>query len=110
MHFSRLISNLLIILGEVSMNSLTLLVILIAAGLSGFRIAQEYQRGVVFRLGRFSSVKGPGLYWIIPLIDRQTMVDIRTVTVTVEQQETITKDSVTAKINAVLWYRIVEPR
>jgi regulator of protease activity HflC (stomatin/prohibitin superfamily) len=77
--------------------------------LTGFRIAQEYQRGVVFRLGRFSSVKGPGLYWIIPLIDRQARVDIRTSTVAVEQQETITKDSVTIKVNAVLWYKIVDP-
>ena len=76
--------------------------------LSGFRIAQEYQRGVVFRLGRFSSVKGPGLYWLIPLIDWQQKVDIRTRTTVVEQQETITKDSVTVKVNAVLWYRIVD--
>src|SRR6266545_551315 len=82
---------------------------IVAIALSGFRIAQEYQRGVVFRLGRFSSIKGPGLYWIIPLVDWQRRVDIRTVTVTVEQQETITKDSVTAKINAVLWYKIVDP-
>jgi regulator of protease activity HflC (stomatin/prohibitin superfamily) len=77
--------------------------------LSGFRIAQEYQRGVVFRLGRFSSVKGPGLYWLIPLIDWQKRVDIRTATVAVEQQETITKDSVTIKVNAVLWYKITDP-
>jgi regulator of protease activity HflC (stomatin/prohibitin superfamily) len=77
--------------------------------LSGFRIAQEYQRGVVFRLGRFTSVKGPGLYWLIPLIDWQKRVDIRTSTVAVEQQETITKDSVTIKVNAVLWYKITDP-
>jgi regulator of protease activity HflC (stomatin/prohibitin superfamily) len=83
--------------------------LLLLVFLSGLRIAQEYQRGVVFRLGRFSSVKGPGLYWIIPLIDRQTRVDIRTSTVAVEQQETITKDSVTIKVNAVLWYKIVDP-
>lgn len=63
--------------------------------LSGFHIAQEYQRSIVFRLGRFSSIKGPGLYWIIPLIDSQQRVDIRTKTVDLEQQETITKDSVT---------------
>jgi regulator of protease activity HflC (stomatin/prohibitin superfamily) len=81
----------------------------LALFLSGFRIAQEYQRGVVFRLGRFSSVKGPGLYWIIPLIDWQKKIDIRTSTVAVEQQETITKDSVTIKVNAVLWYKIVDP-
>ena len=83
---------------------------LIVLACTGFRIAQEYERGVVFRLGRFSAVKGPGLYWIIPFIERQITVDIRTVTVTVEQQETITKDSVTAKINAVLWYKIVDPQ
>ncbi len=77
--------------------------------LSGFRIAQEYQRGVVFRLGRFSGIKGPGLYWIIPLVDRQQTVDIRTKTVDLEQQETITKDSVTIKVNAVLWFKIISP-
>jgi regulator of protease activity HflC (stomatin/prohibitin superfamily) len=77
--------------------------------LAGFRIAQEYERGVVFRLGRFLSVKGPGLYWIIPLVDRQVRIDLRIRTVTVEQQETITRDSVTIKVNAVLWYRVVNP-
>ena len=82
------------------------LVILI---LSGLRIAQEYQRGVIFRLGRFSGLRGPGLFWIIPLnIERAVIVDIRTRTVSAEQQETITRDSVTIKLNAVLWYRIVD--
>ncbi len=82
---------------------------LIALFISGLRVVQEYQRAIVFRLGRFSSVKGPGLYWIIPFIDQQRVVDTRTVTVAVEQQETITKDSVTIKVNAVLWYRIIRP-
>src|ERR1700733_7520379 len=77
--------------------------------LCGIRIAQEYERGVVFRLGRFRLVKGPGLYWIAPIFDRQWMLDLRTRTVTVEQQETITRDSVTIKVNAVLWYRIADP-
>ncbi len=77
--------------------------------LTGFRIAQEYQRSVVFRLGRFQSIKGPGLYWIIPFIERQQRVDIRTKTVDLERQETITKDSVTIKVNAVLWFRITNP-
>ena len=76
--------------------------------LSGIRIAQEYQRAVVFRLGRFVGIKGPGIYYLIPLIDRQQKVDTRTATVNLEQQETITKDSVTIKVNAVLWFRIVE--
>jgi regulator of protease activity HflC (stomatin/prohibitin superfamily) len=77
--------------------------------LSGVRVAQEYQRGVVFRLGRYVGLRGPGLYWIIPLgIERSVTIDIRTRTVSAEQQETITRDSVTIKVNAVLWYRIVD--
>src|SRR5260221_7805376 len=77
--------------------------------LSGFRIAQQYERGVVFRLGWFMKVKGPGLYWLIPLIEWQRKIDTRTVTIAVEQQETITRDSVTVKVNAVLWFRVVDP-
>ena len=85
------------------------LAILIVLGLSGLRIAQEYQRGVVFRFGRYVGLRGPGLYWIIPLgIERSATIDIRTRTVSAEQQETITRDSVTIKVNAVLWYRIVD--
>jgi regulator of protease activity HflC (stomatin/prohibitin superfamily) len=76
--------------------------------LAGLRVAQEYQRGVVFRLGRFVGTRGPGLYWIIPIIERSVTIDIRTRTVSAEQQETITRDSVTVKLNAVLWYRIID--
>jgi regulator of protease activity HflC (stomatin/prohibitin superfamily) len=84
-------------------------VILIGLAFSGIRIAQEYQRGVVFRLGRYAGLRGPGLFWIIPLnIERAVIVDIRTRTVSAEQQETITRDSVTIRVNAVLWYRIVD--
>jgi regulator of protease activity HflC (stomatin/prohibitin superfamily) len=86
-----------------------LLVAIIFLALSGLRIAQEYERGVIFRLGRYRGQRGPGLYWIIPLnIERAVRVDIRTRTVSAEQQETITRDSVTIKVNAVLWYRIVD--
>jgi regulator of protease activity HflC (stomatin/prohibitin superfamily) len=85
------------------------LVGLVAILLSGLRVAQEYERGVIFRLGRYRGLRGPGLYWIIPLnIERSVRVDIRTRTVSAEQQETITRDSVTIKVNAVLWYRIVD--
>jgi regulator of protease activity HflC (stomatin/prohibitin superfamily) len=77
--------------------------------LMGVRIAQEYERSVVFRLGRYHATKGPGIYLIIPFIDRQVKIDIRTKTVDLEQQETITKDSVTIKVNAVLWFRITDP-
>ena len=77
--------------------------------LSGIRVAQEYQRSIVFRLGRYTGLRGPGIYYLIPIIERQQKVDIRTNTVTLEQQETITKDSVTIKVNAVLWFRITNP-
>jgi len=96
---------------ENKMDMIGISIAVIAVVLSGLRIAQEYERSVIFRLGRYQSLKGPGLFWIIPLgIERQVKVDMRTVTVTVEQQETITKDSVTAKISAVLWYKIVDPQ
>jgi regulator of protease activity HflC (stomatin/prohibitin superfamily) len=64
---------------------------------------------VVFRLGWFGGVRGPGLYYLIPFIEWQRKIDIRTVTVAVEQQETITRDSVTVKVNAVLWFRVLDP-
>jgi regulator of protease activity HflC (stomatin/prohibitin superfamily) len=84
------------------MEIVPVVVVIVVILLSGLRIAQEYQRSIVFRLGRFQAVKGPGLYWLIPFIERQQKVDIRTKTVDLEQQETITKDSVTIKVNAVL--------
>jgi len=90
-----------------SIQLITIIVVLFIV--MGIRIAQEYQRAVVFRLGRFKNIKGPGIYWIIPLIERQQRVDIRTKTVDLEQQETITKDSVTIKVNAVLWFKITNP-
>jgi len=77
--------------------------------LPGLRVCQEYERAVIFRLGHYVSIKGPGLYWLFPLIEQQRKVDIRTITVSVERQETITKDSVTVKIDAVVWYKIVNP-
>ena len=78
--------------------------------LSGVRIAQEYERRVIFRLGRYFGLRGPGIYWITPLgFERAVTIDIRTRTVSAEQQETITRDSVTIKVNAVLWYRVVDP-
>ena len=91
------------------MTLLYIVLFIILILLSGFKIAQEYQRSIIFRLGRFQGIKGPGLYWIIPFIERQQRVDIRTKTVDLEQQETITKDSVTIKVNAVLWFKITNP-
>jgi len=96
---------------EASMTPLAIIVAIaiVVVLLSGLRIAQEYQRGVIFRLGRYVALRGPGLYWIIPLgIERAVTIDIRTRTVSAEQQETITRGSVTVKLNAVLWYRITD--
>jgi regulator of protease activity HflC (stomatin/prohibitin superfamily) len=89
------------------MPAVLILIVVAFLVFSGLRIAQEYQRGVVFRLGRYQGLRGPGVYWIIPLgIERAVTIDIRTRTVSAEQQETITRDSVTIKVNGVLWYRI----
>jgi regulator of protease activity HflC (stomatin/prohibitin superfamily) len=90
--------------------SLVVLIVFLAFGLAGLRIADQYVRGVVFRLGRYQATKGPGLYWIIPLIEWQRKVDLRINTAAVEEQETITKDNVPIKVNAVVWYRIIDPR
>jgi regulator of protease activity HflC (stomatin/prohibitin superfamily) len=76
---------------------------------SGIRIDREYERGVIFRLGRFQKIQGPGLYFTIPVLDQKTQVDIRTKTVDIAPQEAVTADSVTIKINAVLYYRIINP-
>ncbi len=84
-------------------------IVVVGIALTGLRVAQEYERAIVFRLGRFHSIRGPGLYYLIPLIEWGRKADLRTVTVNVEPQETITKDSVTIKVNAVLWYRVTDP-
>ena len=78
--------------------------------ISGLRVANEYERAVVFRLGRLRGARGPGLYWLIPLgIETQRKMDLRTMTVDMESQESITKDSVTVKVNAVVWLKISDP-
>jgi regulator of protease activity HflC (stomatin/prohibitin superfamily) len=76
---------------------------------SGIRIDREYERGVIFRLGRFQKTQGPGMYFTVPMIDQKTQVDVRTKTVDIPPQEAVTADSVTIKINAVLYYRIIDP-
>jgi regulator of protease activity HflC (stomatin/prohibitin superfamily) len=82
---------------------------LLLLSLNGFKLDREYQRGVIFRLGRTKGVMGPGLYWIVPFVDQKVQLDIRTKTVNIEPQETVTADSVTVKVNAVLYYRIINP-
>ncbi len=76
---------------------------------SGLKLDREYERGVIFRLGRVKGVMGPGLYWIIPIVDQKIQVDIRTKTVDIAPQEAVTADSVTIKVNAVLYYRVLDP-
>jgi regulator of protease activity HflC (stomatin/prohibitin superfamily) len=89
---------------------LVVIVVLLVIAASGLRVANEYERAVVFRLGRLQKVRGPGLYWLIPLgLETQKKVDLRTLTIDVESQESITKDSVTVKVNAVVWMQIVDP-
>ena len=86
------------------------LIVLVFLLFTSLRVANEYERAVVFRLGRLMGTRGPGLYFLIPFgIERQRTVDLRTRTIDVESQESITKDSVTVKVNAVVWLKIIDP-
>jgi len=76
---------------------------------SAIKIVQEYERGVIFRLGRLQGAKGPGLFLIIPIIDRMVKVDLRVRTLDIPAQEAITRDNVTVKVNAVSFYRVIDP-
>ncbi len=85
-----------------------LFVVLVIAS-AAIKVAQEYERGVVFRLGKFTGVRGPGLFVIIPFVERSVKVDLRVVTLDIPSQEAITKDNVTVKVNAVVYFRVVKP-
>ena len=74
------------------------------------KVAREYERGVIFRLGRLLEPKGPGLFLLIPVVDRMVKVDLRTITLNIPPQEVITKDNVPARVNAVAYFRIVDPK
>jgi regulator of protease activity HflC (stomatin/prohibitin superfamily) len=89
------------------LGAIVLLVVLLA--LSAIRIVQQYERGVIFVLGRLSGAKGPGLFLVPPLISRMSTVDLRIVTLTVPPQEVITRDNVTIKVTAVLYFYVVDP-
>src|SRR5919109_5128032 len=84
-----------------------LLVLLVASSL---RILREYQRGVVFQLGRFWKVKGPGLVLVIPGVQQMVRVDLRVVTFDVPPQDVISRDNVSVKVNAVVYFRVVDPQ
>ena len=86
------------------------LAILLVVLFSAVRILREYERGVIFRLGRLIAQKGPGLILLIPLVDRMVKVDLRTVTLNIPPQEVITRDNVPAGVNAVAYFRVIDPR
>src|SRR5476651_507825 len=93
---------------QVGFAALLLLVIALAG--STFRILREYERGVVFQLGRFWAVKGPGLFFLIPIAQQMVRVDLRTVVLDVPPQDVITRDNVSVKVNAVVYFRVVDPQ
>ena len=88
---------------------IVIVVILIMFAASAVKIVQEYERGVIFRLGRIQGAKGPGLFFIVPIIDKMQRIDLRTITLEVPPQEVITRDNVTVKVTAVVFFRIVNP-
>jgi regulator of protease activity HflC (stomatin/prohibitin superfamily) len=88
--------------------AIVVIIILILVPMS-VKVVTEYERGVIFRLGRLVGAKGPGLFLIIPFIDRMVKVDLRVVTMDVPSQEVITKDNVTVRVNAVVYFRVVDP-
>jgi regulator of protease activity HflC (stomatin/prohibitin superfamily) len=94
-----------VLIGVLAVLALFLLVILASA----IRILREYERGVIFRLGRLIAQKGPGLIILIPIIDRMVRVDLRTVTLNIPPQEVITRDNVPARVNAVCYFRVIDP-
>jgi regulator of protease activity HflC (stomatin/prohibitin superfamily) len=85
---------------------LTIIILFLA---SAFRVLREYQRGVIFQLGRFWKVKGPGLIIVIPVIQTMVRVDLRTIVMDVPSQDVISRDNVSVKVNAVLYFRVIDP-
>ncbi len=92
---------------EIIIAAVALIVILFIV--SAIRVVREYERGVIFRLGRLVGAKGPGIFLIIPIVDKMVRISLRTVTLDVPPQEVITKDNVTTVVNAVLFFRVVDP-
>jgi len=86
-----------------------IVVILVIYVLSGLKILNEYERAVVFRLGRLTPYRGPGVAFILPIVERMVRIDLRTVTLDIPPQDVITQDNVTVKVSAVLYFRVVDP-
>ena len=89
--------------------ALAALVVAILFLVSGLKVLREYERAVVFRLGRLAGARGPGVIYIIPGVEKAVRIDLRTITMDVPSQDVITKDNVSLKVNAVLYFRVVEP-
>ncbi len=91
-------------------NALTVVfVFLVFIAMSAIKILKEYERGVIFRLGRLSGAKGPGIFWLWPIIEKMVKVDLRVITQDVPAQDVITKDNVSVKVNAVVYFRVFDP-
>lgn len=88
---------------------LTFLILVLVAVISGIKILKEYERAVVFRLGRMVGARGPGLVYIIPGVEKMVKMDLRTVTMDIPPQDVITRDNVSVKVNAVLYFRVLDP-
>src|SRR5512145_2707916 len=87
----------------------TFLIIVVVLLISGIKILKEYERAVVFRLGRMVGSRGPGITYVIPGIEKMVKMDLRTVTMDIPPQDVITRDNVSVKVNAVLYFRVLEP-
>ena len=89
--------------------AIALVVILVVLLFSALRVLNEYERGVMFTLGRFTGVKGPGVIWVFPMIQQMRRMDLRVIVLNVPKQDVITRDNVSVKVNAVVYFRVVDP-
>jgi regulator of protease activity HflC (stomatin/prohibitin superfamily) len=89
--------------------SATVVILVLAFVISGIKILKEYERGVIFRLGRLVASRGPGIIYVIPFIEKMQRIELRTVTMVVPPQDVITKDNVSVKVSAVLYFRVIDP-
>src|SRR5689334_23630438 len=86
-----------------------IVVILLVLASSSIKVVQEYERGVIFRLGRLVGPRGPGLFFLLPVLDRMVKIDLRVITLEIPPQEVITRDNVTVRVNAVLYFQVTDP-
>ena len=89
---------------------ITVVIIVVMVLANSIKVVNEYERGVIFRLGRLVEARGPGLFFLIPMIERMVKITLRTVTFDVTPQEVMTKDNVPIKVNAVVWFRVMDPQ